>query len=150
MWILIQHWLAFLVFVGGLFELFSGVAFWEKIFYVKLSKGHKGIIARLIGLVLLISGGIWMLSLRSYIIEQGGILSVLILLSFSLLLLQSILVIIIGEKGMTNQVKELVGSFTDFFYVDEENNFDPPARTWGLFFLLISGFVLVCVFSIII
>ncbi len=105
MWILIQEWLAFIIFVWGVYELFSGVAFWEKLIRSNLPKNIKTIIARFIGLIWIILGGIWMFSFRTELNSQG-FLPVLLILSFFVLLLQSILVIIVGEKGMAKQIRD--------------------------------------------
>jgi len=146
MWILISEGLSFLLFVWGVFELFSGLAFWEKFIHTNFSKKSKKFIARIFGLILIILGGFLMFSFRAELSTQG-IFPVLIIVSFGLLLLQSILVIIFGQKGMTEQIKELIGSFNDTFYIDEENYSELPIRVWGMLILIISVFIVACVLS---
>ena len=130
----------------GIYELFAGVVFWEKFLRINISQIGKVIIARLIGMITAILGGIWMFSYRGKL-DWGSTGGVLLLLGSFLLLLQSILVIIFGERGMSKKIAELIGSFRDSFYFGEDTYYEMPARIWGLVIFLIFMIVIICIIS---
>ncbi len=137
---------SFWIMCVGIYELFAGVVFWENFLRINISENGKVIIARILGLVFAILGGILIFSYRSKVGWGGGI-GIFFLLGSFVMLLQSIFVIVFGERGMSKKIAEFIEDFREFTYIGKDTYDEMPARVWGLVILIIFIIVFICVYS---
>ncbi|MBU1682703.1 hypothetical protein KJ742_02035 [Patescibacteria group bacterium] len=141
--IIISFWLLSI----GIYELFAGVVFWGKFLKIHISENGNVFIARLIGLVCAISGGILLFSYNRKVNWGGGI-GVFFLLGAFAMILQSFIVIVFGERGMSKRFAELLVDFRDSInFIDKNTDYEMPTRIWGLIFFLIFVTIFICVIS---